>query len=67
MKKIYLFSFALLALAACKKDNTCNCTYKGESFYKINIRDTKANAKKSCDERKASFSYKGEGTDCVIE
>lgn len=46
-----LFSGAMLMIA-CKKEWTCNCTYKADDqtmTYKFTIEDTKKNAKEDCE------------------
>lgn len=49
MKKVFFAAVAVLALASCKKDWTCECQYYGEvESYKIFDR-TKKNAKSMCE------------------
>jgi hypothetical protein len=53
MKKVLLVStFALLALASCKKDYICTCTTSGNGASASStetITDTKKNAKATCE------------------
>lgn len=49
MKKVFFAAVAVLALASCKKDYTCECTYSGAS-YKYDLKNVKkSDAKKACD------------------
>jgi len=77
MKKAMIFgTFALLALASCKKDYTCTCTTTAESASgsatttaSTTINDTKKNAEEACDEGDATSSIGGytSTTECTLQ
>ncbi|HLU87599.1 MAG TPA: lipoprotein [Taishania sp.] len=49
MKKVLFAAVAVLALASCKKDYSCECKIDGES-YKTTLKDVKKkDAKKACE------------------
>lgn len=64
---MFLSAFALLALASCKKDYTCRCTYSG-TFNGTNtktITDTRSDAKAECD--KDDSSSNGQTYECELD
>ena len=64
MKKVLVAAIALLALASCKKDYTCECETLGiKSTTTIN--DTKKNATESCES--GSGTVLGITTTCTIQ
>lgn len=63
MKKSILIGglamFAVVALASCKKDYTCNCTVNGNPVT-LQIKDAKKkDAQESCDESEKTYSQAG--------
>lgn len=61
---IVLGAVALLALASCKKDYTCECETLGVKSTTV-INDTKSNAKETCES--GSGSILGITTTCTIK
>ena len=73
MKKVLLVgAVALLGLASCKKDYTCECTatvdfmgVKSSSSASTTIHDTKSNATTTCE--KGNQTSTGSSVKCVIK
>lgn len=65
MKKTFLFAaFALVTLASCKKEYTCECTssisgVSATTSSSTTIKDTKKNAEATCNEGDATSSALG--------
>ncbi|MDP4797684.1 MAG: hypothetical protein NWR50_02365 [Crocinitomicaceae bacterium] len=56
MTKVLIAVVAVLfVLSSCKKDYTCACSIGGQEISSSTINDTKANAKKQCDEGDATI------------
>lgn len=47
-KKVIFFAFAVILLAACKKNYTCNCSNENGSYVAGEVEGTKRQAKKQC-------------------
>ncbi len=72
MKKLFVVvAVAVLGLASCKKDYTCECVGSSNgvkvegSATSVTINDTKANATDQCD--KGDVSVNGMSIDCEIK
>ena len=60
MKKVLLVSaIAMLALASCKKDYTCECTLLGQTTETVLTDVSKKDATTACDESSTAVSILG--------
>jgi hypothetical protein len=72
-KSIFLVaSVAMLALASCKKDYTCECSTTnplGTTSSSLSINDTKKNAEEACDALNATVTNMGitQTTTCTLK
>jgi hypothetical protein len=73
MKKVMIFgTFALLALASCKKDYTCTCTTTAggvSASESVTLNATKSDAEEACNEGDATATVLGitTTTECEIQ
>lgn len=69
MKKVFaVAALSVFALASCKKDYTCECTFEGNGIsgsVSATITDTKKKAKEACEEDNGTVN--GVTTTCEIK
>ncbi|MCB9066135.1 MAG: hypothetical protein H6551_13430 [Chitinophagales bacterium] len=63
-----IVAVCIIAFASCKKDHNCECYSPNlNSTIKINIHDTKRNAKDACEAQPQTGQYTGKDFQCYLK